>query len=172
MFYYFIYLFIIYCKKETSQFGAIFNRRGQGRVLSQCRYCVFAVQCSRGTLSYIQSQCQAALSNLASDPETGAHRLLSLLPTTLQRCEEIHNEVGTAAAAAAAVTCSASDIPDKLFAAAPAVDLPWPCSTRQMTEICHVWTTEQRASEVSHCSVPAQSFNAPDVSVINLRDIM
>lgn len=116
----------------------------KSRLLSQCLSCVSAVQCSRGTLSYIQSQCQTVLSNLASDPETGSHRLLSLLPTTLQRCEEIHNEVGTAAA----VTCSSSDVPEKLFAAAPAVQLPWPCSARQMTEICHVWTTEQRASEV------------------------
>lgn len=62
------------------------------------------LQCSRGTLSYIQSQCQSALSNLASEPETGAHRLLSLLPATLQHCEEIHNEVSNAAAAAA--TCA------------------------------------------------------------------
>lgn len=120
------------------------------------------LQCSRGTLSYIQSQCQSALSNLASEPETGAHRLLSLLPATLQHCEEIHNEVSNAAAAAA----------EKLFAAAPAVHFPWPCSTRQMTEICHVWTTEQRASKVSHSSVPAQSLNAPDVSVIDLHDII
>lgn len=64
------------------------------------------LQCSRGTLSYIQSQCQSALSNLASEPETGAHRLLSLLPATLQHCEEIHNEVSNAAAAAAASTCT------------------------------------------------------------------
>lgn len=123
------------------------------------------LQCSRGTLSYIQSQCQAALSNLARDPETGAQHLLSLLPATLQHCEEIHNEVSAAAA-----TCGSSDIPEKLFAAA--VRLPWPCSTHQMTEICHVWTTEQRASKVSRRGVPAQSLNAPDVSVINLRDIM
>lgn len=111
----------------------------------------FAVlQCSRGTLSYIQAQCQSALSNLASEPETGAHRLLSLLPATLQRCEEIHNEVGYAAAATCifVCTCALSDIPEKLFVAVPAVDFPWPRSTRQMTEICHVWTTERRASEV------------------------
>lgn len=51
-------------------------------------------QCSSGTLTYIQSQCQEALSNLHTDPETGSHSLLALLPTTLRRCEEIHNEVG------------------------------------------------------------------------------
>ncbi|XP_038557213.1 alpha-ketoglutarate-dependent dioxygenase FTO [Micropterus salmoides] len=50
-------------------------------------------ECSSGTLTYIQSQCQEALSNLHTDPETGSHSLLALLPTTLQRCEEIHNEV-------------------------------------------------------------------------------
>lgn len=51
-------------------------------------------QCSSGTLTYIQSRCQEALSNLHTDPETGSHSLLALLPTTLQHCEEIHNEVG------------------------------------------------------------------------------
>ncbi|XP_058486062.1 alpha-ketoglutarate-dependent dioxygenase FTO isoform X1 [Solea solea] len=50
-------------------------------------------ECSRGTLTYIQSRCQEALSNLHTDPETGSHSLLALLPTTLQHCEEIHNEV-------------------------------------------------------------------------------
>ncbi|TNM90720.1 hypothetical protein fugu_003009, partial [Takifugu bimaculatus] len=50
-------------------------------------------ECSNGTLTYIQSKCQEALSNLHTDPETGSHSLLALLPTTLQRCEEIHNEV-------------------------------------------------------------------------------
>lgn len=50
-------------------------------------------ECSRGTLTYIQSRCQEALSNLRTDPETGSHSLLALLPTTLQHCEEIHNEV-------------------------------------------------------------------------------
>ncbi|XP_068173209.1 alpha-ketoglutarate-dependent dioxygenase FTO isoform X1 [Antennarius striatus] len=50
-------------------------------------------QCSSGTLTYIQSQCQDALSNLHTDPETGSHSLLTLLPTTLQHCEAIHNEV-------------------------------------------------------------------------------
>lgn len=52
-------------------------------------------QCSTGTLTYIQSRCQEALSNLHTDPETGSHSLLALLPTTLRHCEEIHNEVGT-----------------------------------------------------------------------------
>ncbi|XP_020505215.2 alpha-ketoglutarate-dependent dioxygenase FTO [Labrus bergylta] len=50
-------------------------------------------ECSSGTLTYIQSQCQEALTNLRTDPETGSHSLLALLPTTLQHCEEIHNEV-------------------------------------------------------------------------------
>ncbi|XP_068614486.1 alpha-ketoglutarate-dependent dioxygenase FTO-like [Brachionichthys hirsutus] len=50
-------------------------------------------ECSSGTLAYIQTQCQDALSNLHADPETGSHSLLALLPTTLQHCEEIHNEV-------------------------------------------------------------------------------
>ncbi|XP_028297341.1 alpha-ketoglutarate-dependent dioxygenase FTO isoform X1 [Gouania willdenowi] len=50
-------------------------------------------ECSSGTLTYIQSQCHEALSNLHTDPETGSHSLLALQPTTLQHCEEIHNEV-------------------------------------------------------------------------------
>ncbi|XP_042262600.1 alpha-ketoglutarate-dependent dioxygenase FTO isoform X4 [Thunnus maccoyii] len=50
-------------------------------------------ECSSGTLTYIQSRCQEALSNLHTDPETGSHSLLALRPTTLQNCEEIHNEV-------------------------------------------------------------------------------
>ncbi|XP_056268648.1 alpha-ketoglutarate-dependent dioxygenase FTO [Pseudoliparis swirei] len=50
-------------------------------------------ECSSGTLTYIQSRCQEALSNLHTDPETGSHSLLALRPTTLQHCEEIHNEV-------------------------------------------------------------------------------
>ncbi|XP_034385166.1 alpha-ketoglutarate-dependent dioxygenase FTO isoform X2 [Cyclopterus lumpus] len=50
-------------------------------------------ECSSGTLTYIQSRCQEALSNLHTDPETGSRSLLALLPTTLQHCEEIHNEV-------------------------------------------------------------------------------
>lgn len=52
-------------------------------------------QCSSGTLTYIQSRCEEALSNLRTDLETGSHSLLALLPTTLKHCEEIHNEVGT-----------------------------------------------------------------------------
>ncbi|KAM9409710.1 alpha-ketoglutarate-dependent dioxygenase FTO isoform 2-T2 [Pholidichthys leucotaenia] len=50
-------------------------------------------ECSSGTLTYIQSRCREALSNLHTETETGSHRLLALLPTTLQNCEEIHNEV-------------------------------------------------------------------------------
>ncbi|XP_028258244.1 alpha-ketoglutarate-dependent dioxygenase FTO isoform X2 [Parambassis ranga] len=50
-------------------------------------------ECSSGTLTYIQSRCQKALSNLHTDPETGSHSLVALLPTMLQHCEEIHNEV-------------------------------------------------------------------------------
>ncbi|KAM6980567.1 alpha-ketoglutarate-dependent dioxygenase FTO [Aplochiton taeniatus] len=50
-------------------------------------------ECSSGTLDYIQNRCREALSNLHTDPETGSHNLLSLLPSTLQNCEEIHNEV-------------------------------------------------------------------------------
>ncbi|XP_072322004.1 alpha-ketoglutarate-dependent dioxygenase FTO [Eucyclogobius newberryi] len=50
-------------------------------------------ECSRGTLAYIQSRCQEALSHLRTDPETGSRSLLALLPTTLAHCEEIHNEV-------------------------------------------------------------------------------
>ncbi|XP_038158903.1 alpha-ketoglutarate-dependent dioxygenase FTO [Cyprinodon tularosa] len=50
-------------------------------------------ECSKGTLTYIQSRCQEALSNLHSDPETGSHSLVTLQLTALQHCEEIHNEV-------------------------------------------------------------------------------
>ncbi|CAL8243324.1 unnamed protein product [Lota lota] len=50
-------------------------------------------ECSKGTLEYIQSRCTEALANLATDPETGSHSLLSLLPLTLKHCEDIHNEV-------------------------------------------------------------------------------
>ncbi|KAM3877498.1 alpha-ketoglutarate-dependent dioxygenase FTO [Diretmus argenteus] len=50
-------------------------------------------ECSSGTLDYIQSCCQDALSNLHTDPETGSRSLLALLPATLKHCEEIHNEV-------------------------------------------------------------------------------
>ncbi|KAF3832331.1 hypothetical protein F7725_025996 [Dissostichus mawsoni] len=49
-------------------------------------------ECSSGTLTYIQSRCGEALSNLRTDLETGSHSLLALLPTTLKHCEEIHNE--------------------------------------------------------------------------------
>nr|XP_057945289.1 alpha-ketoglutarate-dependent dioxygenase FTO isoform X1 [Doryrhamphus excisus] len=50
-------------------------------------------ECSTGTLTYIQSRCREALSNLHTDPETGSHSLVTLRPATLQHCEEIHNEV-------------------------------------------------------------------------------
>ncbi|XP_077375847.1 alpha-ketoglutarate-dependent dioxygenase FTO isoform X1 [Festucalex cinctus] len=50
-------------------------------------------ECSTGTLTYIQSRCQEALSNLHTDPETGSHSLKTLRPATMQHCEEIHNEV-------------------------------------------------------------------------------
>ncbi|KAM8877378.1 alpha-ketoglutarate-dependent dioxygenase FTO [Synchiropus picturatus] len=50
-------------------------------------------ECSSGTLTYIRSRCQDALSNLHVDPETGSHSLLALRPSMLQHCEEIHNEV-------------------------------------------------------------------------------
>ncbi|XP_061601868.1 alpha-ketoglutarate-dependent dioxygenase FTO isoform X2 [Cololabis saira] len=50
-------------------------------------------ECSSGTLTYIQSRCREALSNLRTDAETGSHSLLVLQPRTLQNCEEIHNEV-------------------------------------------------------------------------------
>ncbi|XP_012682460.2 alpha-ketoglutarate-dependent dioxygenase FTO isoform X2 [Clupea harengus] len=50
-------------------------------------------QCSTGTLDYIQRRCAEALHNLKIDPDTGAKSLSSLLPTTLEHCEEIHNEV-------------------------------------------------------------------------------
>ncbi|XP_057687447.1 alpha-ketoglutarate-dependent dioxygenase FTO [Corythoichthys intestinalis] len=50
-------------------------------------------ECSTGTLTYIQSRCQEALSNLHTDPETGSHSLTTLNPNTMQHCEEIHNEV-------------------------------------------------------------------------------
>ncbi|XP_029935973.1 alpha-ketoglutarate-dependent dioxygenase FTO isoform X3 [Myripristis murdjan] len=50
-------------------------------------------ECSSGTLDYIQSRCKEVLSNLHTDPETGTHSLQTLLPATLQHCEEVHNEV-------------------------------------------------------------------------------
>ncbi|XP_049573185.1 alpha-ketoglutarate-dependent dioxygenase FTO isoform X1 [Syngnathus scovelli] len=50
-------------------------------------------ECSSGTLTYIQSRCKEALSNLHTDPDTGSRSLTTLRPATMQRCEEIHNEV-------------------------------------------------------------------------------
>ncbi|XP_048119627.1 alpha-ketoglutarate-dependent dioxygenase FTO [Alosa alosa] len=50
-------------------------------------------QCSTGTLDYIQRRCAEALHNLKVDPDTGTKSLHSLLPSTLEHCEEIHNEV-------------------------------------------------------------------------------
>lgn len=80
-----------------------------------CTGCVLSFQCSNGTLTYIQSKCQEALSNLHTDPETGSHSLLALLPTTLQRCEEIHNEVG-GHAGVSSHTCTNESV-SKSFAA-------------------------------------------------------
>lgn len=77
-----------------------------------CTGCVLSFQCSNGTLTYIQSKCQEALSNLHTDPETGSHSLLALLPTTIQRCEEIHNEVG----GVSSHTCTSESV-SKSFAA-------------------------------------------------------
>ncbi|XP_063044334.1 uncharacterized protein fto [Engraulis encrasicolus] len=50
-------------------------------------------QCSTGTLDYIQGRCAEALQNLKVDPDTGTGSLHSLQPSTLEHCEEIHNEV-------------------------------------------------------------------------------
>ncbi|XP_056317757.1 alpha-ketoglutarate-dependent dioxygenase FTO isoform X2 [Danio aesculapii] len=50
-------------------------------------------QCCTGTLDYIQKRCSEALENLHSDPEKNAKSLISLLPSILQRIEDIHNEV-------------------------------------------------------------------------------
>ncbi|XP_034155571.1 alpha-ketoglutarate-dependent dioxygenase FTO isoform X2 [Pangasianodon hypophthalmus] len=50
-------------------------------------------QCITGTLEYIQKRCSEALENLHTDPETGAKSLRSLLLSTLQHIEDIHNEV-------------------------------------------------------------------------------
>lgn len=50
-------------------------------------------QCTTGTLDYIQKRSAEALCNLQSDPTTGTKSLLSLIPSTLEHCEEIHNEV-------------------------------------------------------------------------------
>ncbi|XP_058637367.1 alpha-ketoglutarate-dependent dioxygenase FTO isoform X2 [Onychostoma macrolepis] len=51
------------------------------------------VQCCTGTLDYIQKRCSEALENLHTDPEKTTKSLKSLLPSTLQRIEDIHNEV-------------------------------------------------------------------------------
>lgn len=53
----------------------------------------FSTQCITGTLEYIQKRCSEALENLHTDPETGANSLRSLLLSTLQHIEDIHNEV-------------------------------------------------------------------------------
>ncbi|XP_035376793.1 alpha-ketoglutarate-dependent dioxygenase FTO [Electrophorus electricus] len=50
-------------------------------------------QCSTGTLEYIQRRCSEALENLHTDPESGAKSLRSLILSTLQHIEDIHNEV-------------------------------------------------------------------------------
>ncbi|XP_062845704.1 alpha-ketoglutarate-dependent dioxygenase FTO isoform X2 [Trichomycterus rosablanca] len=50
-------------------------------------------QCSTGTLEYIQKRCLEALENLHTDPETGTKSLHSLLPSSLQHIEDVHNEV-------------------------------------------------------------------------------
>ncbi|KAI5626184.1 alpha-ketoglutarate-dependent dioxygenase FTO isoform X2 [Silurus asotus] len=50
-------------------------------------------QCTTGTLEYIQKRCSEALENLHTDPETGTKSLRSLLLSTLQHIEDIHNEV-------------------------------------------------------------------------------
>ncbi|XP_051946934.1 alpha-ketoglutarate-dependent dioxygenase FTO-like [Xyrauchen texanus] len=51
------------------------------------------VQCCTGTLDYIQKRCSEALENLHTDPENNTKSLFSLLPSTLQHIEDIHNEV-------------------------------------------------------------------------------
>ncbi|XP_046898284.1 alpha-ketoglutarate-dependent dioxygenase FTO [Hypomesus transpacificus] len=50
-------------------------------------------ECSTGTLAYIEARCREALSNLRVEAAGSSHSLLSLLPSTFQHCEEIHNEV-------------------------------------------------------------------------------
>lgn len=54
---------------------------------------VSSMQCITGTLEYIQKRCSEALENLHTDPETGAKSLRSLLLSTIQHIEDIHNEV-------------------------------------------------------------------------------
>ncbi|XP_016352646.1 alpha-ketoglutarate-dependent dioxygenase FTO-like isoform X1 [Sinocyclocheilus anshuiensis] len=51
------------------------------------------VQCCTGTLDYIQKRSSEALENLHTDPEKNTKSLKSLLPSTLQHIEDIHNEV-------------------------------------------------------------------------------
>lgn len=51
------------------------------------------LQCCTGTLDYIQKRCSEALENLHTDPEKNTKSLSSLLPSTLQCVEDIHNEV-------------------------------------------------------------------------------
>ncbi|XDV18184.1 hypothetical protein PO909_023937, partial [Leuciscus waleckii] len=51
------------------------------------------VQCCTGTLDYIQKRCSEALENLHTNTEKNTKSLSSLLPSTLQCIEDIHNEV-------------------------------------------------------------------------------
>ncbi|XP_077085042.1 alpha-ketoglutarate-dependent dioxygenase FTO [Siphateles boraxobius] len=51
------------------------------------------VQCCTGTLDYIQKRCSEALENLHTHTEKNTKSLSSLLPSTLQCIEDIHNEV-------------------------------------------------------------------------------
>ncbi|XP_042616255.1 alpha-ketoglutarate-dependent dioxygenase FTO-like isoform X2 [Cyprinus carpio] len=51
------------------------------------------VQCCTGTLDYIKKRCSEALENLHTDPEKNTKSLKSLLPSALQRIEDIHSEV-------------------------------------------------------------------------------
>ncbi|XP_052416985.1 alpha-ketoglutarate-dependent dioxygenase FTO isoform X2 [Carassius gibelio] len=50
-------------------------------------------QCCTGTLDYIKKRCSEALENLHTDSEKTTKSLKSLLPSTLQHIEDIHNEV-------------------------------------------------------------------------------
>ncbi|KAK7170370.1 hypothetical protein R3I94_000558 [Phoxinus phoxinus] len=50
-------------------------------------------QCCTGTLDYIQNRCSEALENLHTNTEKNTKSLSSLLPSTLQCIEDIHNEV-------------------------------------------------------------------------------
>ncbi|XP_071613037.1 alpha-ketoglutarate-dependent dioxygenase FTO isoform X2 [Heliangelus exortis] len=49
--------------------------------------------CSRGTLDYIFGQCELALQNLQTDPDSRALSLKSLETAVIKQVEEIHNEV-------------------------------------------------------------------------------